>query len=96
MTTSSIGPEDVVSEANRPRRHRGSVRDETERTRKQLQVLLAGSPFTQREVARRCGWSESRLSRLVNGPTLPRVADLLTVLGAIHVTPRDFFHRLYG
>ncbi len=69
---------------------------EQERTRKLLRTLVEGSLFTQSEVAGRCGWSDSRLSRLVHGPNLIRVTDLLKVLAAIHVPSRDFFYRLYG
>lgn len=69
---------------------------EVERTRKLLSKYVERSLLTQREVAQRCGWSDSRLSRLIGGPTGLRFRDLLSVLTAIHVRPRDFFFRLYG
>jgi len=69
---------------------------EVERVRKLLCNYVERSLFTQSEVAERCGWSDSRLSRLISGPTGLRFRDLFSVLTAIHVRPRDFFFRLYG
>jgi hypothetical protein len=69
---------------------------ELERARKLLRQLVERSLFTKVEVAERCGWSNSRLSRLIGGPTALRIRDLLAVLGAIHVQPGDYFYRLYG
>lgn len=80
------------------KRSRPEVEDEPEiaRARKLLSKYVERSLLTQGEVAQRCGWSDSRLSRLIGGPTGLRVRDVLSLLAAIHVQPRDFFFRLYG
>ena len=69
---------------------------ELERTRDLLRTLIETSYLTQREIAVRCGWSDSRICRLVQGQTSIRIEDLLTVLAAIRIGPYDFFYTLYG
>jgi transcriptional regulator with XRE-family HTH domain len=72
------------------------IEAELERTRGLLWSMVETSCFTQSEIAIRCGWSDSRLSRLIKGGSSIRIEDLLRVLAAIQISPGDFFYALYG
>ncbi len=74
---------------------RTPVELELGRTVELLQTLFDDSRLTQGEIADRCGWDDSRVSRLLSGGYGIRYFDLFTVLEALRVGRRDFFYRLY-
>lgn len=48
-----------------------------------------GMPMPGAEVARRCGWSESKVSRFLNGRVVPRVEQVQAMLDAMTIGGAD-------
>lgn len=54
-----------------------------------LKSLIYGKGFSQWDVARRLGWTESKLSRYITGRQLPSDDDLLALSGVLEISENE-------
>lgn len=50
---------------------------------KKLKAMVVQAGTTQREVCRKLGWYEEKLSRLINGKQLPTSEDITALAGVL-------------
>lgn len=72
-----------------------AVRQEVERIRERLRLLIHQAPMTQRQIERRAGFSKGYLSQLMCGNIDLKYHHLMTILGAAGISASDFFSELY-
>lgn len=61
-----------------------------------LRDVIEDHDLLQRDVEERVGWRRGALSRLLNGRVDLRVRHLETLLGALGVSPAEFFGHLFA
>lgn len=54
-----------------------------------LKSLIYGKGFSQWDVARRLGWTESKLSRYITGRQLPSDDDLQALSGVLEISENE-------
>ncbi len=74
---------------------RPAVREEVDRIRSRLKLLIHLSRSSQRQVERRAGFSKGYLSQLLCGNIDLKYRHLLSVLEALEVPAYEFFADLY-
>lgn len=71
------------------------VRQEVERIRDQLRLIIHQAPMTQRQIERLASFSKGYLSQLMCGNIDLKYHHLMTILNATGVTASEFFAELY-
>ncbi len=72
-----------------------AVRQEVERIRDRLRLVIHQAPMTQRQIEERAGFSKGYLSQLMCGNIDLKFHHMVTILGAAGVSISDFFGELY-
>jgi transcriptional regulator with XRE-family HTH domain len=61
-----------------------------------LDALIGDRNITGRELARRLGWAQGTLTRLLRGDRELRLEQLLAILKALEVEPLAFYRAVYA